>query len=341
MHKHQHTGFLDDLSEEQNQKVNELQKKLADILARHPEINTKWSLLRFCRARQFDMKKVEVMLLHFLKWREQKDMNRIMNRDHKDYARLLEHHEEGRYGVDKIGRPIIIDRVGLSNTKEIMNHNDFVTIEDYFIQMYERNIYIEFPLASALAGKRVEQTFLVVDLKNVNISRMFDSKFKDFLKFVSVMSQDYYPEMLGKMFIVNAPFLFKGVWAVVKIWLDKKTKSKIEMHSDVPIKRIQEFVELDNLPAFLHGNCKRPIRDNYGPWKDAIDDSIKRKSFFLKDRTPEYEYFYTDEERKALNIAPKEHMKFSATNEPSVDHEIKHDSEIRVFSTKLKMRQFN
>jgi len=30
--------------------------------------------------------------------------------------------------------------------------------------------------------------------------------------------------MLGNMFIVNAPFLFTGIWAIVKMWIDDKTK---------------------------------------------------------------------------------------------------------------------
>jgi hypothetical protein len=31
------------------------------------------------------------------------------------------------------------------------------------------------------------------------------------------------------MYIVNAPFLFSGVWAVIKPWLDEKTKGKIKI----------------------------------------------------------------------------------------------------------------
>ena len=29
------------------------------------------------------------------------------------------------------------------------------------------------------------------------------------------------------MFIINAPMMFSAVWAMVKIWLDEKTKNKI------------------------------------------------------------------------------------------------------------------
>lgn len=31
------------------------------------------------------------------------------------------------------------------------------------------------------------------------------------------------------MFIVNAPFVFTGVWSVIKPWLDARTKDKIKI----------------------------------------------------------------------------------------------------------------
>lgn len=301
----QPTGYLGNLTPEQETFVKKLQTELAPHLARYPEINTKWSLLRFCRARNFDFKKTEAMLLKFIKWRDDKKMDRISSRDFSEYKNIFSHHKTGRYGVDNEGRPFIIERAGISDSKAIMIGNDEQTIEDYFISMYERSIYIEFPICSANAGKRIDENFLILDLEKVNLSKVFDSKFKEFLKFITVISQDYYPEILGKMFIVNAPFLFKGIWAIIKVWLDQKTKSKIDMYSDVPLKKIQKYVEIDRLPDFLGGKCKIPLSDNHGPWKEAIENSKDQRSFFLKDRTPEYEYFYDEEERLALKINKK------------------------------------
>lgn len=31
------------------------------------------------------------------------------------------------------------------------------------------------------------------------------------------------------MFIINAPMLFTGIWAMVKMWIDDKTKDKIKI----------------------------------------------------------------------------------------------------------------
>ena len=38
-----------------------------------------------------------------------------------------------------------------------------------------------------------------------------------------------YPETLGSMLIVNAPFFFAGIWGTIKGFLDERTRSKVEI----------------------------------------------------------------------------------------------------------------
>ena len=44
------------------------------------------------------------------------------------------------------------------------------------------------------------------------------------------------------MFIVNAPLLFSGVWAIVKPWLDENTKGKITILSSQYETQLAEYV---------------------------------------------------------------------------------------------------
>lgn len=61
--------------------------------------------------------------------------------------------------------------------------------------------------------------------------KMMTKKVMNFVKLAASIGQDYYPEMLGKMFIVNAPMLFSGAWTMVKVFLDKRTVEKISILS--------------------------------------------------------------------------------------------------------------
>ena len=53
------------------------------------------------------------------------------------------------------------------------------------------------------------------------------------------------------MFIINAPFLFSGVWMVLKPFLDDKTTGKIKILGSSYKKELLALVDPDNLPNFL------------------------------------------------------------------------------------------
>ena len=73
------------------------------------------------------------------------------------------------------------------------------------------------------------------------------------------------------MLIINAPMLFTAIWAVVKMWIDEKTKEKIKIIGSSYKKELLKFVDPENLPTFLDGGtCKCKGGDclsiNIGPW---------------------------------------------------------------------------
>ena len=65
--------------------------------------------------------------------------------------------------------------------------------------------------------------------------------------------------------------LFTGVWAVVKMWIDDKTKEKIQILGSSYKKELLKYIDPENLPDFLDGGtCKCAGGDclsiNKGPW---------------------------------------------------------------------------
>ena len=61
----------------------------------------------------------------------------------------------------------------------------------------------------------------------------------------SKITQDNYPESLGQLFIVNAPWAFTAVWAIIKAWLDEVTRNKIQILGGGYKKKLLEIISED------------------------------------------------------------------------------------------------
>jgi len=118
-------------------------------------------------------------------------------------------------------------------------------------------------------GRRIEQSLTILDLKGSSM-KMMSKQVYNFIQLASKIGQDNYPEILGNMFIINAPMLFSGIWTMIKPWLDEKTRNKIKIIGSNFQKELYEYIDPENLPEFLGGKCVCPGGDclakNIGPW---------------------------------------------------------------------------
>ena len=79
---------------------------------------------------------------------------------------------------------------------------------------YEKLADPRLPACSRKAGTLLETCCTIMDLKGVGLTKV--SQVYTYLKQVSGLSQNYYPERLGQLYVINAPWGFSGVWGVVK-----------------------------------------------------------------------------------------------------------------------------
>jgi len=50
---------------------------------------------------------------------------------------------------------------------------------------------------------------------------------------------------MGKTFILNSGYFFRGVWVIIAAWLDPVTKKKISIITGSGKKELAEMIELD------------------------------------------------------------------------------------------------
>ncbi|GJE83938.1 sec14 cytosolic factor [Phanerochaete sordida] len=226
-------------------------------------------LLRFLRARKFDVAKTKEMLKNAEQWRKDFGVDEIVkNFDFEEKAEVDKYYPQFYHKTDKDGRPIYIEKLGKLDIKKLYA---ITTVERQLKRLvweYERCLTDRFPACSRAVGHPVETSCTILDLAGVSISNFY--RVKDYVSAATSISQDRYPETMGKFYIINSPYLFSTVWNLVKPWLDPVTVAKIEIPSGSAYKeKLLAQIPAENLPKDLGGTCDCPggcSLSDAGPW---------------------------------------------------------------------------
>ncbi|ORZ29452.1 CRAL-TRIO domain-containing protein [Catenaria anguillulae PL171] len=286
--EHPTAGRLGHLTDAQQEALLQLQRELVAENKFRPTHHDEHLLLRFLRARKFNVPLAKTMLLNCEAWREKdkvEELARTFQFPEGDQIRAL--YPQYYHKIDKLGRPIYIEHLGNIDIKKITTITSMERMQQKLIFEYERSLDFRFPACSLKAGQHIEQSCTIIDLAGVSL--MSFSQVASFVKQIAQIGQDYYPEQLGTMFIINAPMLFSSVWSLIKPFLDEVTVKKIHILGSSYKKSLLEYIDEDSLPERLGGKCKCPqgcdVMD-LGPWT-TVDPALiaKEKEDALKRNT--------------------------------------------------------
>lgn len=267
------SGFYDQLNQTQFDALQKWKKDLTDqkVLENFENYDDLF-LLRFLRARKFDLEKTMLMFKKFLQWRIDMKVEEInQSYELENLIEIKKLYPHGYHRTDKLGRPIYIELYDKTDVNELFK----ITTEDkmikYYIKQYERQVKYIFPACSAVVQRPVEQSCTILDANGIGVFSLV-GPIKGFLKLASDIGQDYYPEMLGKMTIVNVGFLFRAIWSMIKGFIDAKTQAKISLLKSNYKDDLLKIVDEDKLPSFFGGKCTCSnflygcLGSDIGPW---------------------------------------------------------------------------
>ena len=283
------SGFYDQLNQAQYDALQNWKKQLADQkVVDNFEIYDDLYLLRFLRARKFDLEKTMLMFKKFLDWRKEKNVDDI--RDNWEFTELIEVkklYPHGYHRTDKEGRPVYIELYDKLDINALFKVTTEQRMINYYIKQYERQMKFIFPACSAVVKRPIEQSCTIFDVNGIGILSLV-GQIKSFLKLASDIGQDYYPEMLGHMSLINVGFLFRAVWSLIKSFVDAKTASKITLLKGNYQSDLLKLVDAENLPEFLGGKCKCEnfeygcLGSDIGPWNPeggiTVGDKTTKKA---------------------------------------------------------------
>ncbi|TAQ84594.1 hypothetical protein B7494_g7065 [Chlorociboria aeruginascens] len=182
-------------------------------------------LLRFLRARKWDVEKALVMMVSTMRWRASEmhvDDDIMINGEMsfaeaangddpakkklgEDFLQQMRLGKSFLHGVDKEGRPMCFVRVRLHKC-------------------------------------------VIFDMTGFSMANMDYTP----VKFMVRCFESNYPESLGVVLVHNAPWIFQGIWKIIRGWLDPVVASKIQFTSN--LQEMEEFVPRDHIPKELGGD---------------------------------------------------------------------------------------
>lgn len=262
------------------------------------------------RARKHNIVHAKAMVLMTIEWRKKNNVDTILEDfDFHEKEEFQKHYPEGFYCTDREGRPVYIQKPGDIDCSALWK---FTTLErsiKYHITQQERYIKIVAPSASLKAGRKAFQSIVIIDMDGVGVSTL-TGEVRTIMSKVMSIDQDYYPELMHKSLIINAPTSFRIIWSLVKHLLDTRTQEKIEVLPSNYVPHLLKHIAPENLMECYGGTNKTPLALSPGVWndddvKEALQQKLENPAntmtryFSAKSDLPPYDDDDNEEEEEA------------------------------------------
>ncbi|KAF3398017.1 hypothetical protein F1880_006503 [Penicillium rolfsii] len=226
-------------------------------------------MLRFLRARKWDVPKAFAMMMEAIVWRvkemhvdddvmargelhalqqERNNANVVDKKAGKDFLAQMRMGKAYVHGTDKLGRPIVVIRVRLHKPGAQSEE----TLERYIVHVIES--------VRLTLSPPVETAAVVFDMTGFGLSNMEYPP----VKFILKCFEANYPESLGVLLIHNAPWVFSGwskphradmtgIWRIIRGWMDPDIAAKVNFTNT---NDLTKFIARDQLVEELGGTEK-------------------------------------------------------------------------------------
>nr|XP_020852306.1 SEC14-like protein 2 isoform X2 [Phascolarctos cinereus] len=233
--------------------LQEFRKNVQDVLADMPNPDD-YFLLRWLRARSFDLQKSEAMLRKHMVFRKEEDLANIMNWQPSEALQLYD--TGGLSGYDREGCPVWLDATGCLDPKGLLLSSSKSAVVKKRIQILTFLLQ-ECELQSEKLEKKIETFIIVFDLEYLGLKHFWKPAMEVYQEFFSTFENNF-PETVKYLIVVKAPKLFPVAYNLVKPFISEETRKKILVLGANWKEDLQKLIHPDQLPAEYGGTLTDP-----------------------------------------------------------------------------------
>ena len=121
-------------------------------------------------------------------------------------AKVFAFYPQYYHKTDRDGRPVYIEQLGKVDLDAMRKITTDERMLENLVVEYEKLADTRLPACSRKVGSLLETCCTIMDLKGVGLSKA--GQVYGYVQRASAISQNYYPERLGKLYLINAPWGF-------------------------------------------------------------------------------------------------------------------------------------
>ncbi|CAI8042968.1 SEC14-like protein 2 [Geodia barretti] len=231
-----------------------LREKLKDL----EELTDKddYYFLRFLRIRNFNVNLAQSMIKASLGVRRRLQVDTLLE-EYDPPPVLKECFPGGFFGEDREGHPVWYDNFGNLDAKGLYHSVKRDEFMKYKFHQGEQLVKL-CEESSARRGKHIETFVMVIDLKNLSLTRQFYWPGIRYIIEVITMLEPNYPDTTGEILLINIPSrgMYNQFFRLVEKFMDDKTRNKITLLCDLD--ELKKYISPDQLPAAYGGTRYEP-----------------------------------------------------------------------------------
>uniref|UniRef100_A0A8C1SL47 SEC14-like lipid binding 8 n=1 Tax=Cyprinus carpio TaxID=7962 RepID=A0A8C1SL47_CYPCA len=261
------SGRVGDLSVKQADALAQFRENVKDILPQCPSQSDHF-LLRWLRARNFNLQKAEAML-------------RKVSHKHTislSFFVIDKYLSGGMCGHDREGSPVWYDVIGPLDPKGLMHSvskQDLVKSKVRDCEILQK----ECDLQSERLGRNIEAITMVYDCEGLGMKHLYKPAIETYGEVCFLYN---YPEGLKRLFVIKAPKLFPVAYNLVKHFLSEDTRRKVIVLGSNWQEVLQKYIDPEELPAYYGGKLTDPDGDPRCRTRITFGSEIP-KTYYVRD----------------------------------------------------------
>merc|ERR1719245_1559746 len=272
--------YLGQLSPIQESQLVQLQSWVSELLK--GKVPSDPVMLRFLRARDFNVEKAREMLSQSLIWRKKHGVDKILL-EYELPAVVKEYFPGGWHMHDKEGRPLFILRLGQMDVKGLIKSVGEEGLTKLTLHVCEEGLRLT-EEASHRLNRPISTWSMLLDLEGLNMRHLWRPGMKALLHIIEICEANY-PETLGRVLIIRAPRVFPIMWTLVSPLIDETSRGKFLFYGGNDYQGqggLVDYISQEHIPDWLGGPKQTDIPEG-GLVPKSYYMSIEE---FEKDQSP-------------------------------------------------------